>query len=51
MESAEHYEQAVADIAAEVYAEPGEGDLESVHEDAMAIESAAATFRTPSRAI
>ena len=38
MEPVAHYEKAVADIAAEVYAELGEGNLESIYESAMAIE-------------
>ena len=38
MESVDHYEKAVTDIAAEVYAELGEGNLESIYENAMAIE-------------
>lgn len=38
MESVEHYEKSVTDIAAEVYAELGEGNLESVYENAMAVE-------------
>ena len=38
MESGEYYEKVVAEVAAEVYGELGEGNLESVYENAMAIE-------------
>ena len=38
MESVEHYEKAVTGIAAGAYVELGEGSLESVCENAMAIE-------------